>query len=86
MFVNLNLEEDELDVLEYCVDTVLTKWETDYQKECESKEIQKNPIALETLEYKRDWINNMKSILHKIEPLKEIIENQYGNKEIQMQG
>ena len=43
------------------------------------EEVQKNPIALETLEYKKDWINNMKSILHKIELLKEITEKQYAN-------
>lgn len=77
MFVDLNLEEDELDVLEFCVDTVLTKWEEEYQKECNDEEIQKNPIALETLGYKRDWINNMKSILSKVEPLKEKIEEYY---------
>ena len=77
MLVNLKLEEDELDVLEFCVDEILAKWKKTYEEECQDKELQKNPIALETLGYKKDWIDNMESILKKVEPLKEIIEKQY---------
>ena len=77
MLVNLKLEEDELGVLEFCVDEILSKWKKTYEEECQDKELQKNPIALETLGYKKDWIDNMESILKKVETLKELIEKQY---------
>lgn len=77
MFVDLKLEESELDVLEYCVEEVLSKWEENYKESCQNIQIQKNPLALEILGYTEEWIDMMKSILNKIEPLKETIEKQY---------
>ena len=72
IFFNLNLEEDELDVLEYCVDTVLTKWEKDFEQDCKDAEMQKNPFASETLGYTKEWIEKMHSIIDKIQPLKNL--------------
>ena len=77
MFVDLNLEEDELDVIEYCVDTVLADWEKTYKESYNNPHIRKNPQATEALGHTKEWINMMKSILNKIEPLRELIEKQY---------
>ena len=76
MFVDLNLEEDELNVLEYCVDTVLADWEKTYEESCKNPQIIKNPLAVELLGHSKEWITTMKSILKKIDPLKELIEKQ----------
>lgn len=77
MYVDLNLEEDELNVLEFCVDHTLEKWEKDYVEW--SKEKPKSGLEIESREYYKDWINIMKNILKKIEPLQEAIEKQYND-------
>lgn len=77
MFVDLNLEEDELDVLEYCVDTVLVEWEKTYKESCNNPQIRKNPRTVEMLGHTKEWIDMMKSILNKIELLRELIEKHY---------
>lgn len=74
MFVDLKLEESELDVLEYCVEKILSEWEEDYNP---AIQVETNPLGLEVLGYAKEWIDRMKSILNKIEPLKETIEKQY---------
>lgn len=62
------LDDEVATVLEYCVSEILTTWEKSYKEECKNKELLKNPIAKETLLYKRDWINTMKSILNNLDP------------------